>query len=119
MMTYPNAIDAFADVLPDGLTLNIFDADFRGIEAVTPYSVVTVDTRWAANLPGLAFAHLGSQYLWWTLLLFNGLNDPIRDVYPGVTLRIPDRDAMMTFLINRRAARGYQGRMQAQATTII
>jgi hypothetical protein len=99
------SIDNFMPVVEEGDTLDIWNADYVGISDIPVSAVVLVTSEWAANLPGLAALHLGSRYLWWVLLAYNGLYDAVRDVYVGSTLKIPDRDALMTYIEGRKAAR--------------
>lgn len=42
-----------------------------------------------ANLPGLSFRIYGDTSYWRILLAFNGLNDPIQDIYVGQRLKVP------------------------------
>ena len=51
-----------------------------------------------ANLPGLAAKYLGSRYLWYVLLHYNGIYDAINDMYPGMTLNIPQVAPLLSFL---------------------
>lgn len=59
---------------------------------------IIVDARWESNLPGLAEEVLGDMNLYWVLLAYNGLVDPIEDVKPGVVLRIPRRKDLVAYL---------------------
>ena len=56
-----------------------------------------------ANLPGLAYRHLGDTALWWVLLEYNGLVDPIKDVVVGLTLKIPQRKSLIAYLESSRS----------------
>lgn len=99
-------INQFMSVTDDGGALNYWDADFRNLNLIIPASeTVVIGAEWSYNLPGLAASKLGSRFLWWVLLVYNGLSDPINDVVPGVTLAIPDRNALMSFLQATQAAR--------------
>ncbi len=90
----------------DGASLNFWDADFKNLHLRVPVQeTVIVDARWEANLPGLAAEKLGSRYLWWAILMYNGLDDAITDVYPGRVLRIPSRTALMTYMENVRSSK--------------
>lgn len=113
------SIDNFAPVVAEGDALDIWGAYYVGIEKLPASSTIIVSSEWSANLPGLAAVYLGSKYLWWVLLVYNGLFDPIKDVAPGVTLRIPDRDMLMTYMEQKRTERASAGSSLAAATTII
>jgi len=109
------SIDNFAPVVAEGDVLDIWNADYVGIQQVPTASSVLVTSEWAANLPGMASVYLGSRYLWWVLLVYNGLYDAVNDVRVGITLRVPDRDALMTYMDQRRSDRtsGSTGRVAA------
>lgn len=59
-----------------------------------------------ANLPGLAARHLGSRYLWYVLLHYNGLYDSINDMYSGMSLNIPQVAPLMSYLKTQINANG-------------
>ena len=86
-------------VTSDGLSLNVFDSKTKDIRfALSPSRIVTVDASTEANLPKLANDFLGDQSLWWLLLEYNGLLDPIQDIFPGQRLLIPERRQVIAFL---------------------
>lgn len=58
---------------------------------------------WVANLPGLAFNMYDDINLWWVLALYNGIVDPINDVYVGRTMRAPNKEDVVAYLADRRA----------------
>jgi hypothetical protein len=87
----------FMDIKDDDL--DVFSAQFKNIRFKIPVSqIVEVDASTESNLPLLAEQYLGDQYLWWILLDYNGLVDPIEDIYPGKLLNIPDRRAVIALL---------------------
>jgi hypothetical protein len=57
-------------------------------------TTVTIDSRYEANLPGLAFDYYGDQELWRAILAFNGLTDPLNDIIVGVQLRMPSQSSI-------------------------
>ena len=59
---------------------------------------IVVESSDVANLPGLAARYLGSRYLWYVLLHYNGLYDSINDMYAGMTLNIPQISPLLTYL---------------------
>jgi nucleoid-associated protein YgaU len=94
----------FMSLSADGQDLDIFSARFKDIRFGVPSSVsVEVDSATEANLPGLADKYLGDQALWWIILEYNGLVDPIEDITPGTVLRIPERRSVIQYLDARPA----------------
>ena len=78
---------------------SIFSARFKNIRFNVPVQkTIRLSAADAHNLPGIAHVHLGDKELWWVLLDFNGLYDPIEDVVPGLVLRIPSRTALITYM---------------------
>ena len=67
---------------------------------------IVVQAADVANLPGIAARYLGSRYLWYVLLHYNGLYDSINDMYSGMTLNIPQRAPLLTYLRSQIAANG-------------
>lgn len=89
----------FMDVSADGTEFNVYDAKFKNVRfTVSVGKIITVDAGTEANLPLIAEREIGDKYLWWVLLDYNGLLDPIQDITPGVKLKIPDRAGLLAFL---------------------
>jgi hypothetical protein len=89
----------FMSTTPDGTDLDIYTAKFKDIRFSVPASAsVEIDASTESNLPYLAEKYLGDQNLWWIILEYNGLIDPIDDVSPGVTLLIPERRSVIAYL---------------------
>lgn len=93
------AASKFYPTLYSGGAFDIWDSKARDLRYNVPAaSTVVIDAASEANLPYLAHVHLGDQDLWWVILYYNGLTDPISDVYPSAILRIPDRASLITYL---------------------
>lgn len=78
---------------------NQFDAPFTDLRFRIPIAneiVITAETE--SNLPLIAERELGDQSLWWTILHFNQLYDPVVDVFPGQRLKIPSRRELIAVL---------------------
>ncbi len=86
----------------DPSRLNYLSAKYKNIKfLLTPkqqYVVTHVDV---ANAPGLAHAIYGDKGYWWILCLFNGILDPISQVSPGTTLRLPSLVDINNFLTSQ------------------
>lgn len=100
----------FFNLTEDERSYDIFSAPVRSIRKIPSNGIVTVTAKWEYNLPGLAHSYLGDKGLWWAILMHNGLSDPLRDIKPGVQLRIPDKGPLLALLESRRTsdARGSQ-----------
>ncbi len=95
----PYNIARFQPLVEDGQHFNVFDAAYSGMRFAIPVvKQLVVTSADAANLPGLANQYLGSVGLWWALLMFNGLSDPLNDVKPGIVLNIPDKTSLLSYL---------------------
>lgn len=89
----------FCSLTDDGQDLDIFGAKFRNLALLSTTSrVITVDSTTEANLPYIAEKYLGTSRLWWTILMYNGLLDPIEDISIGSKLAIPSRSSIITIL---------------------
>lgn len=83
----------------DSIQLNIWDSPAKNMRFNVPFDrVITVTEAYVANLPGIAHDLLGDVALWWVLLEYNGLSDPILDVKVGTALRIPQRTSLIAYL---------------------
>lgn len=92
-------ISNFCSVTEDGQDLDMFSAKFKDLSLTSATSrVITIDSATEANLPFIAEKYLGSSRLWWTILMYNGLLDPIEDIALGVRLAIPSRSSLITIL---------------------
>lgn len=86
---------------------DVWSASFANMRYAVPHKTsVTVESGFEANLPALAHLYLGDQDLWWVLLQYNGLIDPIHDVRVGVSLKIPDRTSLLSYLERTSAGLG-------------
>ena len=82
--------------------VDIWSAKFINLRfSVSLAKVITVTSGFEANLPALASKYLDDQNLWWAILHYNGLIDPIHDVRVGSVLKIPDRNSLLSFLENK------------------
>ena len=88
----------------DSVQQNIWDSTAKNFRFNVPYDrVIRVSASDEANLPGIAYRYLGDTSLWWVLLEYNGLTDPIEDLKVGMSLKIPQRKALIAYLESSRA----------------
>jgi hypothetical protein len=59
-----------------------------------PERIITIDSKYEANLPGLAFDYYGDMEMWRAILAFNGLFDAVQDVQVGVQIGLPSRQSI-------------------------
>ncbi len=90
---------AFYYPILEGGAFDIWDANPSDMKFNVPTATtIVVDSSLEANLPHIAYEYLGDTSLWWTLLYYNGITDPISDIYSLALLRIPDRQALISYL---------------------
>lgn len=71
---------------------SIFNSAYKNIRFSLPFSKIkTINAADMANLPGIAFDEYGDTSLWRLILAYNGFQDPVQDIYPGVTIKIPSK----------------------------
>jgi hypothetical protein len=89
----------YMPVTSDGDRLDVFNSQFRNLRYAIPVEKrIVLSVAHAQNAPGLAHRFLGDAGLWWAILHFNGLKNPRTDLYPGRTINIPNRQALLSFL---------------------
>jgi hypothetical protein len=82
--------------------LDIFKSSYVNMRfGVLPATVITIDSRYQANLPGLAYDFYGDQRYWRAILSFNGLVDPISDVIVGTRIGLPDESSLRAFMAKK------------------
>ena len=86
-------------LLDNTLDLDIANSSYVNMRfSVLPVQVITIDAKYQANLPGLAYDFYGDQKYWRALLSFNGLVDPINDIVVGIRLGLPDPASLEAFM---------------------
>lgn len=76
---------------------------YKNIRFALPVSQqITVDSTYAANLPGLAYALYGDTSLWRMILAYNGLQDPLSDVIAGQILSVPLKSDVIAYLSSQQ-----------------
>jgi hypothetical protein len=78
---------------------DIFQSGYKNVRfGMQPNQQFQLDNSTAYNLPGIAYALYGDTSLWYALLAYNGLNDPLTDVYPGLVLQIPAKSDLSNYV---------------------
>lgn len=89
----------FYSTTEDGQSLDLLGAKFNNLAMLIPSSrTIVVNSSAEANLPFLADKYMGTSSLFWAIAMFNGIIDPINDVYIGRRLLIPARSAIISLL---------------------
>ena len=82
-----------------GSSYSVFKSAFKNIRFALPvsgqYMVTHPDM---ANLVGISYKLYADVSLWRALLAFNGIQDPIQDVQPGVLLNYPTKSAIIAYI---------------------
>jgi hypothetical protein len=82
-----------------GTWYNPFKSAFKNIRfALATSATYTIDEADMCNLPGIAFRYYNDASAWRALLAFNGLQDAVQEVYPGLVLELPAKDDMDAYL---------------------
>lgn len=78
---------------------DLFTSRIRDIQYCVPTQMyITVDASTEANLPGIAHKFLQDYSLWFVLMVYNGIVDPIGEVSIGTKIAIPKKRSLMSFL---------------------
>jgi len=102
MLEYSQATP-IVQLMNGNFDLDIWNSKYANIRyAVAVDQVITIDAKYEANLPGLAYDYYGDQSYWRAILAFNGLADPINDVAIGATLSMPSKTSIDAFMASKQ-----------------
>lgn len=94
-----NEVTPTIRLLDNTLDLDVANSSYVNMRfGVLPAQVITIDAKYQANLPGLAFDFYGDQKYWRAILSFNGLVDPINDIVVGTRIGLPDPASLEAFM---------------------
>ena len=94
-----SAVTPVTTLFDNRYDLDIFKSSYSNIRwGVDVDVVITIDSKYEANLPGLSFDYYGDQNYWRAILSFNGLQDPISDICVGTTIGLPSRSSLDKFM---------------------
>lgn len=57
-------------------------------------------------MPGISYQVYGTTSLWRVILEYNGLVDPLNDVYAGMVLNLPDKATITSALTQQQVSTG-------------
>lgn len=82
-----------------GKYYSVFKSTYKNIRyRMGTNQTYTVGVDDVANLPGISYKLYGTVDLWRVILEFNGLSDPINDLYVGQVLQIPSKTDVLSIL---------------------
>lgn len=82
-----------------GTTYSASKSAYKNIRFALPLSrQILVDSKYMANLPGLAYDLYGDTSLWRMILAYNGLQDAVNDICVGMTLNVPLKSDVIAYL---------------------
>lgn len=76
----------------DGSHYNVFRSTYKNIRyEVKPLSsTYTVTAKDLGRIPMISYNIYGTTAYWRAILEYNGIRNPITDIYPGQILKLPD-----------------------------
>lgn len=87
-----------------GVQRSVFSSAFRNVRYALAFSKSYVLTQSdVANLPGLAYKEYGTVSAFHVLLAYNGMSDPLTDIYPGVRMRFFTKASLDAYLSEQRS----------------
>ncbi len=93
----------YTPVDPSSNSYSVFKSAYKNIRfSLRTASTVTVDASDMANLVGIAFRAYGDVSLWYMLLAFNGIQDQVQEIYPGLVLSLPSKPDVIAFLSSQQ-----------------
>jgi hypothetical protein len=82
-----------------GTAYNFVKSAYKNIRFALPaVQTLVISDPDVGNLAGIAFRFYGDVSLWRMLLAYNGMQDPIQDMYPGQVLKLPAKAAVIQYL---------------------
>jgi hypothetical protein len=89
----------FTELDNTGEQYDLFKSAYKNIRFALPtVQTITVKDPDIGNLAGLAFRIYGDVSMWRMILAFNGLQDPIQDMWAGQILNLPAKSAVIAYL---------------------
>lgn len=89
----------FTPIDNSGEQYDIFKSAYKNIRfALSTTQTLTVKESDIGNLAGIAFRIYGDVSMWRMILSFNGLIDPIQDMWAGQVLNLPSKAAVIAYL---------------------
>lgn len=78
---------------------SVFSSAYKNIRFAVPATqTMQIGEYDIGNLPGIAFRIYGDESLWRMIMAYNGMQDPIQDMWAGQILRYPSKSAVIAYL---------------------
>lgn len=93
----------FTPIDNTGKNRSIFRSAYKNLKFVLQLQEIRpLSEADAANLPGLSFELYGVTDFWRVLLAYNGLQDPIQDVYAGMPFQFPTKSSAISWMTQQQ-----------------
>lgn len=77
---------------------NAFRSGYKNMRfAFAPTKTYVIDASDMSNLVGIAFREYGDVSMWYPLMAFNGIQDVVQEVYPGLVLKLPNKSDVIAY----------------------
>jgi len=78
---------------------DVFQSGYKNIRFnIQQQQQIQLDNSNAYNLPGIAYQAYGDTSLWWAIMVYNGLSDPLTDIQPGIVLLLPAKSTIQSYI---------------------
>lgn len=95
---------AYTPLDSTGTNYDIFKSAYKNIRfAVRPQTQYQLTAADLSNLPGLAYKFFGDVSMWRILMAYNGISDPLSEVAVGMTINVPSRADVISYLSRQLA----------------
>lgn len=82
-----------------GTQRSIFRSAYKNLRFVLDLqTIIVLNSTQSSNLPGLSYQLYKTVDFWRVLLAYNGLQDPIQDVFAGMRFRVPTKTSIVRWM---------------------
>ena len=95
----------FTPIDSTGSAFNVFKSAYVNIKYGPPTNTqYPVQLHDMCNLPGICYNLYGDTSFWRGLISFNGIVDPLQEIYPGLILNVPSKSDIIAYLAKNQQA---------------
>lgn len=96
-----------------------FKSQYKNIRFILRQSsTYTVTKKDMGRIATISYNIYGTTTFWRILLEYNQIHDPITELYPGVTLAVPDKAQATAYLANSNSSAGTMTSSSSRSFTI-